>query len=129
MKTILQERRKDTEMKFMEICRLYGIGNINAVDTVKIKTLKIFFDILDVMDDSHHAEMIDRLYFSNNHSLERLEDIANEMYVDISTLRRYRQKYIKVILYITDPPFGSGLHKEIEKVRFQYDRANSARPN
>ncbi len=128
MTNILQERRKDAEMKLMEMSRANASDKTNIVNAVKIKLIKIFFNIFDAVESSRHSEIIERLYFSDESSLAKLEDIANEVFVDISTLRRYRQKYIKAILYIIEPPCGSCLYKVLEKVRTESDRANSARP-
>ena len=116
MKNILQERRKDAEMQFIKMCKMSRMAKLNTVDKIKVKLFKIFFDIYDEMENSRHAEYIDKLYFFDNDSLAKLENIANEVFVDISTLRRYRQKYIKAILYIIDPPVGSCLQEIIANI-------------
>lgn len=110
MTNILQERRKDAEIRLMEMIRTNATEKANKADIIKVKMVKIFFDIFDVVESSRHSEIIERLYFSDESSLSKLEDIANEVFVDISTLRRYRQKYIKAFMYIINPPCDSFLH-------------------
>lgn len=117
MKTILQERRKDAEMKFIEMYQTSKTENVSSLEKIKIDIVKIFFEIYDIIENSCHSEIIEKLYFFEGKTLAKLETIANEIFMDISSLRRYRQKYIRVISYVTDPPQGSCLNDFFTDIR------------
>ena len=106
-----QTRRIDAEAQLIDLIKIDGSGSPSSSYDLKIDLIKSFFEMYDRLENTHHAECVQKLYFDKTHERKNLEGIAQDLYMDISTLRRYRHLYVKVILYVFNPPQNSSLRK------------------
>lgn len=82
-------------------------GSAYADGRAKVLLLEAFFEIYDKTEGTQHSAIVKDLYMKKDSAKVNLQKIANVSNTDITTLWRYRKKYIKVMEYLRDLPEGS----------------------
>lgn len=86
----------------------------NSEGRVKILLLKAFFEIYDDIEGTQHSEIVKYLYFRRDSASVNLQKIASKLNMDMTTLWRYRKKYVKVMEYLRYIPTGAIAEKLID---------------
>ena len=86
----------------------------NGEGRAKILLLKAFFEIYDDIEGTQHSEIVKYLYFRRDSASVNLQKIASKLNMDMTTLWRYRKKYVKVMEYLRCIPTGSNTEKLID---------------
>ena len=86
----------------------------NGEGRAKILLLKAFFEIYDEIEGTQHSEIVKYLYFRRDSASVNLQKIASKLNMDMTTLWRYRKKYVKVMEYLRYIPTGSNTEKLID---------------
>ena len=86
----------------------------NGEGRAKILLLKAFFEIYDEIEGTQHSEIVKYLYFRRDSANVNLQKIASKLNMDMTTLWRYRKKYVKVMEYLRCIPTGSNTEKLID---------------
>lgn len=107
-------KRKDLEYAISEFVAKTTESGVYGLETGSKMIFKAFFELYDFVEGTNHSGLINKLYFGKNSLCVNLEKIAQDEHVDISTLRRYRKKYLKALLYILRCPNDSALAKLIK---------------
>ena len=95
-----------------------NVADENNVKSTIIKLLvKSVFEIYDYVGGTQHALLVNDLYFNKGAMFNNLEKTAQKFHVDISTLRRYRKRYIKILFYIQHLPEKSSVVELIEQIK------------
>ena len=71
--------------------------------------LKAFFEIYDAVEGTQHLSVVSRLYSDKKRRSGGMEKTARDFHMDMTTLWRYRKKYLKAMNYIVDAPPGSSV--------------------
>lgn len=88
----------------------------NGEGRAKILLLKAFFEIYDDIEGTQHSEIVKYLYFRRDSASVNLQKIASKLNMDMTTLWRYRKKYVKVMEFLRNIPTGSIAEKLIYKL-------------
>ena len=86
----------------------------NGEGRAEILLLKAFFEIYDDIEGTQHSEIVKYLYFRRDSASVNLQKIASKLNMDMTTLWRYRKKYVKVMEYLRYIPTGSIAEKLID---------------
>ena len=88
----------------------------NSEGRAKILQLKVFFEIYDEIEGTQHSEIVKYLYFRRDSASVNLQKIASKLNMDMTTLWRYRKKYVKVMEYLRNIPAGANTKKLINRL-------------
>lgn len=113
MKIRMSMKRKECEYLLTESYEEYEHSGSDERHKAEMLIMTVFFEIYDFMEGTCHTAIVRELYF-NNKAGPTLEKVAQSVHADISTLRRYRKKYLKALLYILRHPKDSAVAKLVK---------------